>query len=619
MSAATGQTAALLQSLRERPTALAIAKALRELEREPAGVFAPFRLAVAASFTFDPLIAPLRARAYCDGLRLSVENGPYGQFRQALLDPAWPPGEAAGAVLLAIRLADAVPMLYDDFNALVPGEVDRLAGAWQDEFTRLLESFRTRSAARLLIANYEQPVFPNLGYADASAERGQAACIAGLNDWLREAARRVGNAFVLDVDGLAARVGRNAFCDPRLDLLARCPIAADHHWTYAGEVLRVVRMLTGRVRKVLALDCDNTLWGGVLGDVGRDGVQLGHDFPGSAYRALQRRALELQRRGVVLVIASKNEHASVLDVFTHHPEMILRPEHISYFAVNWDPKPQNLRQAAERLSLGLDSFVFVDDHAVECAMMREMLPQVLTVQLPEEPALYERTLAALDVFDQPVISGEDRSRGRMYREEAARAELRAGAGDLESFFRGLQMRLVILSNDPRGLARAAQLTQRTNQFNMTTLRRSEDELHALTRDEAAELVTLRLIDRFGDNGVVGLAITRLRGEQCELDTFLMSCRVLGRTVEGAFLTWLARRARQRGAVRLSARYVPTSKNRPFGGFYREWGMTRQEVDASGGETWTFDLTRDAPQLQMPDWFELQTVAGDSSAAAETDE
>src|SRR5262249_4324656 len=194
------------------------------------------------------------------------------------------------------------------------------------------------------------------------------------------------------------------FIDPRMELLARAPVAAEAQWQYAGEVLRVLRAASGLSRKVLALDCGNTLWGGGLGDVGRDGVALGHGYPRRAYVALQRRALELFQRGVVLIVASKNEKANVLDVFRNHPDMVLREEHIAYFGVNWEPKANNLRLAAQTLNLGLDSFVFIDDHEVECAMMRELLPEVLTVKLPSDPARYEQTLASLDCFDQLTLS-----------------------------------------------------------------------------------------------------------------------------------------------------------------------------------------------------------------------
>lgn len=600
------QTAA---TLADGAATLQVAKALRAfdaLDAAAAGLN-PLKIAVAASFTFEPLIKPLAARGYFDRFRLNIYNGPYGQHVQELMNPA--SGLArhdADALLVAVRLEDACPDLYERFAALSASRIASITASWKAEFESALLGFRQRSKARVLCTNYCLPAFPSLGLADVSSNPSQIGTILELNAWLSDLATRVGNMHVIDIDGVAARCGRERWTDPRMRLLARVPIAAEFHWEFASAIVRVLRAVSGASKKVLALDADNTLWGGVLGDVGRDGVQLGHDYPGNAYVAFQRRALELFHRGVVLVVASKNERANVLDVFENHAEMVLRPEHIAHFAVNWEPKPENLRRAAAALNLGLDSFVFVDDHPVECAMMRELAPEVLTIQLPEDPALHERALARLDCFDQLTLSEEDRRRGAMYREEAARAELRASVPDLESFYRSLDMTLQLARNDPGQLARIAQLTQRTNQFNMTTIRRTESDVAVLMERGDADVVTMRLTDRFGDNGIVGLAIVERRGDEHVFDSFMMSCRVLGRTVEQTFMGWLGRAAQAAGAKRLVGRYIRTKKNEPFGRFFESWGMVRDGSEADGAERWVFLLRPDSPQLALPDWMRIET-------------
>lgn len=602
------QTAA---ELGDAPSSLQIAKAgkvLEALDASEAGLL-DLRMGVVCSFTFDMLVRPLVVRGYCEGFRLTVYNAPYGQYVQELVNPA--SGLHAchpDVVLLALRLHDVCSVLYEGFNALNRETVEQAVSEWQQRLLSMLQAFRQTSSARILCTNYEQPAYPSLGLADRRSEPSQVRAIQRLNEWLFDLTGQVGDFHVVDIDSLAAVCGRARWVDPKLQLWARSPIRPEFHWAFAGEVMRVLRATTGRSRKVLALDCDNTLWGGVLGDVGIDGIALGHDYPGSAFVALQKRALELYHRGVVLVVASKNDPQNVREVFERHPEMILRPEHIACFAVNWEPKPGNLRQAAEILNLGLDSFVFVDDHPVECAMMRELLPEVLTVQLPEDPAAFESTLARLDCFDQLTVSEEDRSRGAMYRQEAARAELRAQAGDLESFFRGLEMKMCVVVNDEGHVPRAAQLTQRTNQFNMTTIRRTESDITALMRSNDAEVITLRLADRFGDHGIVGLAVVRRGSSDWVLETFLMSCRVLGRTVEQSFLAWIGRRAMAAGAARLVAHYRPTKKNTPFGRFYESCGLRAEESGADGAQRWALALEPGAPALAIPAWINCESPA-----------
>ncbi|MCA9243399.1 MAG: HAD family hydrolase [Phycisphaerales bacterium] len=593
------------------PTALATTKAQRKLDAlnaDAAGLLER-RVGVLASFTFDMLVPPLRTRAYTDGFRFDVYNAPYGQYLQELVNPA--SGLASHQpeiVLVAVRLQDACPELYYGFNSLTAERIDAICGQFQADLGGALRGFRSRSHARILLTNYEQPVYASLGLAEATAELSQGAVIGRMNAWLRSLADEIGAAYIVDIDQVAARCGHARWDNAKMRLLARAPIAPDCAWDYAGAVTRVVRAISGRAKKVLALDCDNTLWGGVLGDVGIEGIHLGHDYPGNAFRALQMRALELFHRGVVLVVASKNELSNVKQVFETHPEMVLRPEHIAFFGVNWEPKPGNLRRAAEVLNLGLDSFVFLDDHEVECAMMREMAPEVLTVQMPGDPADYEHTLARLDCFDNLTISAEDRQRGAMYKQEAERAELRQGATDLDTFYHGLEMRAIMARNDAAGLARAAQLTQRTNQFNMTTIRRTESDVLALMNAADSDVVTMRLVDRFGDNGIVGMAIVTREGDDAVLDTFLMSCRVLGRTVEQTLVAWLGREAMARGAKRLVGRYIPTKKNTPFGKFYESVGMT---LESDSGETqlWVCPLDEASPTLRLPGYIDIEVQEG----------
>ncbi len=601
---------AALASLDAQPTILGITRAAARIdELRTALSRVSLRVGCLASFTFEPLKPALELQAVKAGLGLDVYLGPFGQFEQELLDPA--SGLAAfkpDVVFVAVRLQDVCPAIYEAFNSLKPGQATTLVDDWMTRLRAALASFRNRCKAHILIQNYDLPAAPALGLAEQSSPLSQSAVIGRANAVLADLAASMPNARIMDYDALVARHGRRNWLDPRTAFFARIPVAPAHYWPLAGFYVRHLRPLYGLSKKVLVLDADNTLWGGVVGDVGTDGIALGHDYPGNAFVAFQKRILDLYNRGVVLALASKNQPGVVEEVLAKHPDMILRAEHFAAMKINWQPKPQNLQQIAADLNLGLDSFVFVDDSAVECELMRTALPEVLSVNLPDDPAYYPGVIESLDCFDQWTISEEDRSRGQLYKAEAGRRELRAAVVDMPAFYRQLEMKATIFVNHRQHVARAAQMTARTNQFNMHTIRCSEDDIRRFMDSPDWTVVTLALEDRFGDNGVVGLAVVRHGPKDCLLHMFLMSCRVLGRTVEQAFVGWIAERAKAAGAERLVAEFVPTSKNKPFADFYPSRGLVETQPE---GDTryWTWNL-QDA-DTALPSWLTVMVVEGGS--------
>lgn len=593
----------LFNRLGRAPSIAQVAAALRELQPQRA-LIAPVRqkIALVGTFTLDVLRAAIDLQALRAGINADLFFAPFGQVDQQLLDPASDLHRfKPDTVIVAARLMDSAPDLYHAFNSLSSRDADALVA---DSITRLvsaLTAFRSRNSARLLVHNWELPVRPALGIADAAAPLSQVDLIRRANERLREAIARLPDAYVMDYDALIARVGRDGWTDPRAAYFARIPVAPAHYWTLAGFYLAHLRPLLGLSKKVLCLDADNTLWGGVVGDVGLEGIALGPDYPGNAYVAFQQRVLDLHRRGVVLALCSKNEPASVLDVLDRHPNMVLRREHFAARRINWDPKPANLQAIAAELNLGLDSFVFLDDSPVECELVRRTLPQVTAIALPAEPASYPGVIDALDCFDQWTLSEEDRRRGELYRAESQRRELQTVAVDLPTFYRQLQMTLTIAVDQPMHAARAAQLAARTNQFNMTTIRCSEDDVRRWMASPDHHVVTAALADRFGDSGIIGLAVIRRAATEWTLDMLLMSCRILGRTVEQSFVRWLAAQAREAGAATLAARFVPTAKNQPFAAFYESCGFIRAG-EADGAIRWSLPLA--SADTTTPDWMTI---------------
>lgn len=600
-----------LERVATDPSVLNLLTAYRRRDELAEAVGArPVRLAILPSMTFEPLIPALVVRGLHADMRIDSWIAPFDQISPTLLAAdgdltAFKPD----VVLLALRVRDQLPQLYDGIPTDQAAAVFDAADHWLATLQGALQSFTSRHAVPVLLQGLPAPTFIADGPVDAHRSDGQFALYLKLSQGLRAIADEIPSVQVLDIQSLVARHGAQHLFDERMDAFGRLPLHANHYWDYAGFIVRHIRPLVGLTKKLIVVDADNTLWGGIVGDDGPDGIQIGQDYPGNAFQAFQRRLLALRDRGVILCLASKNEPGAVEAVLDTHPDMILRREHFSALAVNWQPKPENLRNMANALNLGLDSFVFIDDSEVECELMRTSLPQVTTIQLSKEPASHAGVLEALDCFDQFALSNEDRQRADLYRAEGERRQLQSQTLDMESFYRSLQMRLAIGVNDEAAVTRAAQMTNRTNQFNMTTVRCSEAQVRALMQTPDVAVVTARLHDRFGDNGLVGLAVVRRDRADAVIEQFLFSCRVLGRTVEKNFLAWIAAHAKIAGATHLIGCYSPTAKNKPFGGFYDEMGFAPSD-DSDDVSRWRLSLNEGG--LPIDEWISIEVATGEQS-------
>jgi FkbH-like protein len=417
--------------------------------------------------------------------------------------------------------------------------------------------------------------------------------------------QRYNNVYVLDEDAVQARTGKERATDARLWFTARMGWSDAVLPALAREHMRYLTPYKGLSRKCIVLDLDNTLWGGVIGEDGIEGIQLGPEAPGNAFVAFQRELERLWHRGILLAICSKNNEADVLPVFDRHPHTVLKLSHFAARRVNWQSKAMNLREIAAELNIGLDSLVFLDDNPAERAAVRAELPQVLTIDLPIDPAHYRTTLLGLDVFETLALTEDDLLRNERYTAQTARREFESQYVEshvpLEVYLADLQLRVEIDRINQQTLPRVAQLTNKTNQFNLTTHRYSEAEILEM-QARGFEGFSARVMDRFGDNGVVGVTIVRRDGLVMEIDTFLLSCRVMGRGVETAILSFLATLASQDGLQRLRGWYLPTEKNAPVKDCYRQHGFKLVEQGPGGGELWELDLADAA--VPSPPWLSV---------------
>jgi FkbH-like protein len=600
--------ALLCELWHKEPTAITAAFVLsrRQCLKETSGL-KPVRVRILRSFTVEPVIPIFRAAAAIHGLDLTVDIGGFNTCAQEILGTdSELYASNPDVVFLAMQTRDVAPELWDGIADLDAGartaSIDRVS-SW---FRNLIETFRQNSHAHLVVHMLEGPVFRSEGILDVQAADSQSTAIRRINQSLRRCAEEHQGVYVLDHEAMVAECGKSQWFDERKWLTARLPFSSQALGYLAAEWLRYVQALSGQLCKVLVTDLDNTLWGGVLGEDGFDGIKIDAEYPGGIYRALQRTLLDLSRRGILLAVSSKNNADDAMRVLNEHPGMLLRPEHFAAMRINWNDKAQSLREIAAELNLGIDSLAFLDDNPAERHRVRTELPMVTVLELPEDPAGYASCLRASPVFERLSVTDEDRQRSTYYVQQRQQRELEQNVGSLEDFYRALDQRIEILPFGPNNLGRLAQLTQKTNQFNLTTRRYSEQQLLALAEAPGSSIYGIRAEDRFGDAGIVGLAILKQLDETAEIDTLLLSCRVIGRTIETALLSFLVNEGRAAGARKIQGWFLPTKKNAPAASFYSKHAFTCIE-DNGSGSLWSLDI--ECSQVPCPEWISVVRPEG----------
>lgn len=393
-----------------------------------------------------------------------------------------------------------------------------------------------------------------------------------------------------DVEGLAAHYGVTQWFDPRYWFHARQPVSFQCLVPYVVNTARIVGALFGSTAKCLVLDLDNTLWGGVVGDDGLEGIAIGEgDAVGEAFKVFQEYVLRLKQRGVLLAVCSKNEEANALAPFLKHPEMILKREDFVSFKANWKPKPDNLLEIASELNIGINALVFVDDNPAEREHVRQRLPEVKVVELSNDPADYPRLLDEAGWFESTALSAEDHQRTQQYKENTQREKLRESATDYASYLASLAQKAVIRPFEDLHLDRITQLINKSNQFNLTTLRLSRSQCEDLMRDSEVLTAYVRATDRFGDNGLISVFFARHERDELHIEEWLMSCRVLKRGVENLLCNYVVEKARARGVASLYGVYRPTPKNGLVREHYKALGFKWVGTDQDGATRWCLDV------------------------------
>lgn len=535
------------------------------------GELPELRVALLASCTIEMLKPFLLVEGARRGLRIEVWCGPYGQIEQQALDPnselyVFRPD----VVFVLPRLEDWAEGGLLSFAAMGEEERQGLLQSLVRRAAEAAQALRTRSPALLLWSAYAVPPATAVdGAAGLFSTRSVAAFCAALNLETARQLESVADTRVFDLPGAVACCGLQRWTDQRMNFLARMPFSGEALAVLGAWLARAIRAFRVPPRKCLVLDMDNTLWGGVLGEVGLGGIKIGDTFPGNAHRALQRSAMALRNRGVLLAVASKNNLAEAMEALQDHPDMLLCPADFAAIEIHWEDKATSLRRIAAKLNIGTDALVFVDDNPAEREWIRQQMPEVAVLDLPVSVAGYAAALESCEWFDAPVVTQDDALRAGMMRQQAERQTLQQSSGSLEEFLAALEMRVRTGLVNDKEMDRVVQLIAKTNQFNLTSRRHTRGDVERMLA-EGAVAMWMRVSDRFGDNGLTGVIIAMpedAAGGVWRIDSLLLSCRVIGRGLESGLLAVLARQVADRGGRSLLGEYVANERNQQTKEFY----------------------------------------------------
>lgn len=549
------------------------------------------------------VISDFNANNFCAYLENDKEapalepiEAPFGLVQPILSDAAHPIWQTrSDFAVVWTQPEKTVP----SFQRVLEGEVVPAEAllAEVDAFCSLLLAAAARVGTLFVPAWVHDPA--DRGHGMADWKRGIQLALTRLNLRLAEGLSAPPNAFVLDAQRWVAHAGIAAF-NPKLWYQGKIPFGNPVFRAAVKDVKASARGVRGEARKLIILDLDETLWGGVVGDVGWEHLRLGgHDGVGEAFVEFQRALKALTRRGIILAIVSKNQENLALEAVGNHPEMHLRLEDFAAWRINWEDKAANIVDLVTGLNLGLQSAVFIDDNPMERARVREALPEVLVPEWPESPMLYRSALLGLHCFDTPSLSTEDRARAHAYTTERQRSSLKQQAGSLEEWLKGLAMEVIVEPLSTANLARAAQLLNKTNQMNLATRRMTENEYKTWAETGSNRVWTFRVTDKFGDSGLTGLASLQVDNGCGRIPDFVLSCRVMGRKVEETMVHWVVENARQAGAREVRAEYSRTAKNQPCLEFWQRSGFAMRD-----SSTFVWDTAQAYP---VPDGIRLRTA------------
>jgi FkbH-like protein len=558
------------------------------------------RAAFLSSFTIDPVVPYVDCQMRNIGLVTEYYVPPFNSWAREIIDDNSPLRQFDPEIaFLSPAIDDLIPELAGNPASSNLEEKGQFVA---DYVVGIVEKFVSWSKALLVVHNFHSAYRSPLGVLESRLVRTRNSWLSEVNAYLSERLHALPRVFVLDMSELLVYRRGGAIDNPKMRYLARMRIGEQNLAEVARAYVRYAAPLKGLRRKCIVLDLDNTLWGGIVGEVGLQGVKLGDTSPGIEYQDFQRYLASLTDQGFLLAINSKNNPDDALPVIRSHEGMILREESFSAVRINWRPKTENIASIAEELSIGLDSMVFLDDNPSERELMRQVYPEVLTPELPQDPSLYRSMIEGLPQLQSLIVTEEDQNRVKQYRAKRQREQIRSTTQSLDEYLQALEIAVQISEANDGSLPRVQQLFERTNQFNLTAKRYAASQLIECVRDRGWKLYTLKAKDRFGDHGLVAATLVRRDSEAWTVDSFVMSCRVIGYGVETALLAAVAEDARNSEVNTIIGEYIPTPRNNPAKDFYARHGFKEKET-LEGVTRWTLPLSQSP--IARPAWITME--------------
>ena len=555
-------------------------------------------IAFLSSFTINGLSETVQVKCnekkiYCD-----TYAGAYNQFSQEILNLKSKLYDfTPNLTFLILDLRSVLGDLFFFPYSYTEKEKKELINSKLNELFEIITFFVKNSNSKLVLTNFNSPSYSSYGIASMKSNFNLKDMVLYMNKKLQEFTINENSIFIFDFDAFVSKFGEKNVFNYQNYFFGDIKIDLDYIPYFANELIPYIIAQLGISKKCIVLDLDNTLWGGTVGEDGFDGIQLGSQLPGNTYLEFQKNLKALKNRGIILAINSKNNFNDAIQVINEHPNMILRKEDFSSIMINWNDKVSNMYEIAQELNIGLDSIVFFDDDPVNRELMRTSLPDILTVELPKDSSEYVNTLHELPEFSMFEITDEDSKRSEMYTQQQTRKEFEISTPNLEDLLRNLSLELIIKKSNNFTNPRISQLILKTNQFNLTTKRYTAEEILNFTNDENIIVGCAQVKDKFGDHGITGVfIIKKSNSNEWFLDTFLLSCRIIGREIEKGILNYIINEAKKNGIKIIKSQYVRTEKNTPIQDFLPNCGF--KQIN----NFWEYDLNN---AFNMPDFIKIE--------------
>ena len=553
---------------------------------------------ILASFSLNGLEETLRVKSAQKGIDCRIYVGDYNQYNQEIFKSnsrLFQFNPQLTFLILDVR--HILGELYFLPYSISASERKEFVETKVDEIKKLVETFLDNSNSKLVITNFQIPVYSPYGINEQKEDFGMKQLVYEINNKIRHELKDQPLVFIYDFNEFVMKFGEYNVFNYRDYFFGDIKISIDYIPKFADELLGYVNAVMGITKKCIVLDLDNTLWGGIIGEDGFDNIKLGDDAVGRSFVEFQKRLLALNQRGIILAINSKNNFEDAMEVIKKHPSMILREDNFACMKINWNDKVTNLQEISKELNIGLDSMVFFDDDLINQEFVKTSLPEVLVVELPNDSSQFAQIITKMKEFDVLKITEEDVKRNEMYLVQKKRTELKNKIVDFDEFLKQMNIEVNIKKADSFTIPRISQLTLKTNQFNLTTKRYQQEEISSFSSDKDRIVECVQVSDKFGDNGITGVYIIEKKdSKEWIIDTFLLSCRIMGRKVEEAMLYQIIEKAKNLGIKKIKGKFIPTKKNKPAENFYSDCDFKKE------GDYWVFNTDQ---VMKKPEQIKLR--------------